>query len=178
MYPGMAARLVGPDGSEVERGEQGELCIAGDQVMTGYFQDPEKTAEAFIELAGGDGVRRFYRTGDLCFYNDLGNLAYCGRLDSQVKVQGHRVELGEIEHFAREFVGHAFVAALLAQAGTAGDSIALFVQGSEEDLEGLEDLLAAQLPSYMVPRQIRAIEEMPLNLNGKIDRVELRRRLE
>ena len=52
------------------------------------------------------------------------------------------------------------------------------MQGSEEDLEGLEELLAAKLPSYMVPRQIRAIEEMPLNLNGKIDRLALRRRLE
>ena len=178
MYPGVSARLVGPDGSEVEKGEQGELCISGDQVMSGYFQDEERTAEAFVELAEGGAVRRFYRTGDLCFHNDLGNLVFCGRLDSQVKVQGHRVELGEIEHFAREHVGHSFVAALLAQAGATADSIALFVQGSDEDLEGLEELLAAKLPSYMVPRQILAIEAMPLNLNGKIDRLALRKRLQ
>ena len=178
MYPGMEARLVGVDGLEVEKGEQGELCVAGDQVMTGYFQDEERTAEAFIELDAGDEIGRFYRTGDLCFRNEKGDLVYCGRLDSQVKVQGHRVELGEIEHFAREHVGHSFVAAILPQAGAAAESIALFVQGDEEDLEGLREFLAEKLPIYMVPREIRAVEEMPLNLNGKIDRLVLRRLLE
>jgi amino acid adenylation domain-containing protein len=178
MYPGMEARLLGPDGAEVPTGEQGELVISGEQVMTGYFQDVERTAEAFIELAEGDSVRPFYRTGDLCFHNEQGDLVYCGRLDSQVKVQGHRVELGEIEHFARQHVGHSFVAAVLPQEGAAAESIALFVQGEETDLEGLETLLAERLPSYMVPREIRAIEEMPLNLNGKIDRLALRQRLE
>ena len=178
MYPGMEARLLGSEGERVPEGEQGELVISGDQVMSGYFQNAEKTAEAFVELAEGDSVRRFYRTGDLCFQNEQGDLVYCGRLDSQVKVQGHRVELGEIEHFAREHVGHSFVAAVLPQAGAAAESIALFVQGKETDLEGLETLLAERLPSYMVPREIRAIEEMPLNLNGKIDRLALRQRLE
>jgi acyl-coenzyme A synthetase/AMP-(fatty) acid ligase len=178
MYPGMEARLLGPDGAEVPTGEQGELVISGEQVMTGYFQDVERTAEAFIELAEGDSVRPFYRTGDLCFHNEQGDLVYCGRLDSQVKVQGHRVELGEIEHFARQHVGHSFVAAVLPKAGAAAESIALFVQGEATDLQGLETLLAERLPSYMVPREIRAIEEMPLNLNGKIDRLALRQRLE
>lgn len=178
MYPGMEARLVGEDGLEAAEGEQGELCVAGDQVMTGYFQDAERTDEAFVELGEGDDVRRFYRTGDLCFRNEQGDLVYCGRLDSQVKVQGHRVELGEIEHFAREYVGHSFVAAILPQAGGAAESIALFVQGPDEELAELKDLLGQKLPSYMVPREIRAVDEMPLNLNGKIDRLALRRRLE
>ena len=178
MYPGMDARLVGRDGLEVAEGGQGELCLAGDQVMTGYFRDSERTGEAFVELGMGDDVRRFYRTGDLCFYNEKGDLVYCGRLDSQVKVQGHRVELGEIEHFTREFVGHSFVAAILPQAGGAAESIALFVQGTVEELAGLKDLLARKLPAYMVPREIKAVDEMPLNLNGKIDRLALRRRLE
>ncbi len=146
--------------------------------MTGYFQDVERTAEAFIELGAGDEIRRFYRTGDLCLRNAQGDLVYCGRLDSQVKVQGHRVELGEIEHFAREHVGHSFVAAILPQAGAAAESIALFIQGTEEDLEGLRELLTEKLPIYMVPREIRAVEAMPLNLNGKIDRLALRRQLE
>ena len=146
--------------------------------MTGYFQDPERTEEAFVELHDGADVKRFYRTGDLCFYNEKGDLVYCGRLDSQVKVQGHRVELGEIEHFAREHVGHSLVSAILPTAGGAAESIALFVQGDDEDLIGLKDLLADKLPSYMVPREIRAITEMPLNLNGKIDRLALRERLE
>ncbi len=178
MYPGMEARLVTSDGVEVEEGSQGELVIAGDQVMSGYFQDPERTAEAFIDLGAGGEVKRFYRTGDLCFRNAHGDLVYCGRLDSQVKIQGHRVELGEIEHFARAHVGHSFVAAILPRAGAAAESIALFIQGSEEDLEGLRELLTEKLPIYMVPREIRAVEAMPLNLNGKIDRLALRQRLE
>ncbi len=178
MYPGMEARLVGEDGLEVAEGEQGELCVAGDQVMTGYYRDAERTAEAFVELDEEEGARVFYRTGDLCFRNKHGDLVYCGRLDSQVKVQGHRVELGEIEHFAREHVGHPFVAAILPQGGAAAMSIALFVQGAGEALDGLRELLAEKLPTYMVPREIRAVEAMPLNLNGKIDRPALRRLLE
>jgi acyl-coenzyme A synthetase/AMP-(fatty) acid ligase len=174
----MKARLVGEDGLEAAEGEQGELCVAGDQVMSGYFQDVERTDEAFVELGESSDAARFYRTGDLCFCNEQGDLVYCGRLDSQVKVQGHRVELGEIEHFAREYVGHSFVAAILPQAGGAAESIALFVQGPDEELAGLKDLLGQKLPSYMVPREIRAVDEMPLNLNGKIDRLALRRRLE
>lgn len=177
MYAGMEGCLVASDGAEVEEGEQGELVIAGDQIMTGYFRDPERSAKAFLELGEGESAKRLYRTGDLCFRNARGDLVYCGRLDSQVKVQGHRVELGEVEHFAREHVGHSFVAAVLPKEGAAADSIALWVQGTDENLEGLHDLLMEKLPPYMVPREIRPIDEMPLNLNGKIDRPALRRLL-
>src|SRR5690606_22940978 len=94
-------------------GDRGELCLAGDQVMSGYWNNPARTSEAFVSLSA-DGMQvSAYRTGDIVYLNGQGNLVYCGRKDSQVKVDGHRIELGEIEHFARLHKGVTNAAAIL-----------------------------------------------------------------
>ena len=86
------------------KGEKGELCICGEQVSPGYWNSPEKNAQAFFEKEWNGLTERFYHTGDLCYIDNEDDLMLYGRLDSQAKIQGYRVELGEIEHHAREYL--------------------------------------------------------------------------
>lgn len=174
--PNVSTYVVSEQGDVVSPGVQGELCLGGSQVTLGYWQDPEKTAEAFRELRVGTVTERVYRTGDLAFVNENGNLVYCGREDAQVKIDGHRVELGEIEFRAREYCGAAPLVAVAAENRAGGLSIHLFVEG-EVDEGGLAVHLADRLPSYMLPKRIHAIEQMLFNLNGKMDRNALKARL-
>lgn len=159
----------------VDEGQSGELLIAGPQVALGYFRDPERTAQAFVEPPGCDEV--YYRTGDrVCRAHPDGPLFYLGRVDDQLKVRGNRLELGEIESALRSATGTDSVAAVgwpLTEAGA--DAIVAFVVGAPGDWGTIRAALAGLLPPYAVPKQVRFVEELPLNPNGKIDRVELRR---
>jgi D-alanine--poly(phosphoribitol) ligase subunit 1 len=159
-------------------GEEGELCVQGPQVMSGYWQNPERTVEAFVHAPGsssGSDASPAYRTGDLVRADPTGSMVWLSRKDFQVKIDGHRIELGEIEAHARELAGTPDVAVVTAQGPGGGMTLALFLaggSGSEGDLaRGLEDLL----PTYMQPRQIQRLPELPLNSNGKVDRPALAR---
>lgn len=161
---------------EVRPGEVGELLLSGPQVVQGYWKDDEATSASFVSVNGS----AYYRTGDRARrpHGD-GPLLYMGRLDDQVKVLGHRVELGEIEAAIREETGIDAVVAVgwpRSPAGAAG--IAAFVADPKIDPSSLRDRLAARLPSYMVPRELRLVRELPLNANGKWDRGALIRSLE
>ena len=152
--------------------EEGELCLIGDQVTLSYWNNPSKTAESFGTTESG---ARFYRTGDLCRSDQAGNVLYLGRIDSQVKIDGHRIELEEIEFRAREFCGDNQVAAV-ANASEAGRHfIILFVESDKRKTEGLAEHLQAHLPAYMLPKEIVAARLFPQNSNGKIDRKMLMR---
>ena len=174
---GETATLVVDDQlREVRPGEVGELLLSGPQVVQGYWKDEDATAASFVCLGGTPR----YRTGDRV-HRPLGDgpLLYMGRLDNQVKVLGHRVELGEIEAVIREETGIDAVVALgwpRSPAGAAG--IAAFVADMNVDAIALRDRLATRLPNYMVPRELRLIPELPLNANGKWDRGALIRVLE
>jgi amino acid adenylation domain-containing protein len=168
--PGTSAYVVDDDGRLCRDGERGELCLAGDQVMAGYWNDREKTAESFVTLSSDGKDISAYRTGDIVYVNEHADLAYCGRKDSQVKIDGHRVELGEIEHFARLHLGGPGAAAVLVKDTSGIDRLRLFVGGEDIDRSSLETYLKAQLPDYMWPSAITVLPELPLNLNGKIDR--------
>jgi acyl-coenzyme A synthetase/AMP-(fatty) acid ligase len=118
---------------------------------------------------------RAYRTGDIAYENAQGNLVYCGRLDSQVKIDGHRIELGEIEYFARRFIGSSTAAVVVTRDNLGAQELKLFVGGSNIDRPGLEECLRENLPQYMLPSSTILLPELPLNLNGKIDRPALER---
>lgn len=177
-YPGMQAIVVDENLEEVEPGAEGELLLAGPQVTLGYWQDPERTAAAFVVPPGRSETH--YRTGDLVRRPAADEpLTYVGRIDNQVKVNGHRVELGEIEHALREASGVDAVVAIgwpRTEAGAAG--VVAFVGGRIEDPDAVRRALAQTLPEYMVPRQIHALDQLPLNPNGKFDRGALTRMLE
>jgi amino acid adenylation domain-containing protein len=168
MYPLMRGVVVDEGMAEVAPGAEGELLLVGPQVTAGYWRDPERTSAAFVPLAG----EVHYRTGDLV-RRPVGDgpIVYLGRIDHQVKITGHRVELGEIEAAIREASGAGQVVAVgwpKTESGYAG--VAAFVSGAAVDPDAIRAALAEQLPPYMVPREIRLLEQMPFLVNGKVDR--------
>src|SRR5437660_8427379 len=108
-------------------GEQGELCIGGSGVGRGYLNRPELTAEKFVPDPLSDASTRLYRTGDVARFLPDGNVEFCGRLDDQVKLHGHRVELGEIESVLREHAGVRDAVVRLLEDGTGGTTLAAYV---------------------------------------------------
>jgi amino acid adenylation domain-containing protein len=156
---------------EVAPGEDGELLLSGPQVTPGYWQDAEKTAAAFVEPPATEGVH--YRTGDRVRRPTGAQdpLVYLGRLDHQIKVMGHRVEIGEIEAALRDASGIDAAIAVgwpLTESGAGG--IVAFLADPEAEVRALREELAERLPEYMVPRRIELLSELPLNANGKFDR--------
>ncbi|MCX4243420.1 amino acid adenylation domain-containing protein [Paraliomyxa miuraensis] len=187
-YPGMEARVVDESLREVAPGDSGELLMTGPQLALGYWDDPERTATAFVTLPGsGPGSepedhpgRTYYRTGDLVRRPREGEpLRFLGRIDSQIKLRGFRVELGEIEAALRQASGLPVAVALgwpVAAPGGA-EAVVAFIDDATIDVNAVLERVAERLPSYMVPREIRVVDRFPLNANGKIDRNELRARL-
>lgn len=159
--------IVDPKNQAVPVGEQGELCLAGAQLTTGYWNNPEKNMEVFFT---GPQGQRFYRTGDICRADADGDMLYVGRLDSQVKIQGFRVELGEIEHHAREFLKNVNAVAVAFQNKMENTEIALFIETDAFEKLPLLDYLRTKIPYYMMPTHVGFNREFPLNSNGKIDR--------
>jgi amino acid adenylation domain-containing protein len=176
--PGMEPLVVDESLRPVPEGEPGELLLTGPQMTPGYWQDPDKTAAAFVTPRGQ--IRRYYRTGDrVRLARRGGPLLYLGRVDHQIKVRGHRVELGEIEAVVREESGLQGVVAVgwpRTASGVAG--VEVFVEAETAVAEDLVPRLAKRLPDYMVPRTIHVMDRLPLNANGKYDRKGLVSRLE
>jgi len=156
----------------VGTGEKGELCLSGRQLTPGYWRNPEKTRDAFFLHDG----HTYYRTGDICFSDPDGDLMYCGRLDHQVKIQGYRVELSEIEHHVREITGLNQIAAVTCPDAAGNTTIHLFLENYRGEIPDLIAGLKTRVPPYMIPAKIATLEAMPLNVNGKIDRPALSRR--
>ncbi|MAG30559.1 MAG: thioester reductase [Deltaproteobacteria bacterium] len=177
-YPAMEVLVVGDDLREVAPGETGELLMTGPQLTPGYWQDPEKTAAAFITPPERDRIH--YRTGDRVRRGDgKSPMVYLGRMDNQIKIQGYRVELGEIEAAIRDEAGVEVAIAIGWPVTAAGaDSVVVFVSDENLDRADLVARAKARLPSYMAPREIRHIDTFPLNSNGKVDRKALRSLLE
>ncbi len=177
-FAGLDVMLTDPALHEVAAGEPGELLVTGDQVTLGYWNDTERTEAAFVTPPGTSAT--YYRTGDLVTRRTAdAPLSYLGRLDHQVKILGHRVELLEIEAALRVATGRDSVAAVAwPRTGSGAAGVVAFVAGGPVDAARVRTVLASRLPPYMVPRQIREIPELPLNSNGKIDRRALEALLE
>ena len=176
-YPGMEASVVDADLREVAPGDVGELLMTGPQLSLGYWQDPERTAAAFVTPPGRDAV--FYRTGDRVRrpHGDA-PLVYLGRVDHQIKVQGYRVELGEVEATLREIAGVDVAVAIGWPENPGGaDGIVVFLGTGVPDAQAVLREARTRLPAYMAPREIRLVREFPLNANGKVDRRALRETL-
>ncbi|HVR99811.1 MAG TPA: amino acid adenylation domain-containing protein [Thermoanaerobaculia bacterium] len=150
-------------------GVAGELCVAGDGLALGYWNDPELTTAKFVDHPVRPG-ERLYRTGDRARWLPDGDLLLLGRVDRQVKVRGNRIELGEVEERLRALPGVA--AAVVLDRRTADGDICLcayMVPRGETDAVRLREELAAVLPDFMVPSYFVLLPELPLNANGKVD---------
>ena len=169
-YPEMEAIVVDEELMPVLEGEAGELLMTGPQLTLGYLEGEEKTKKAFVIPPGES--RTFYRTGDRVVRDHPdGPLLYVGRVDNQIKVQGYRVELGEIEAKIRAAAGADVAIAAGYPVGPQGaESVIAFVSQSDKDESDVRAELANSLPSYMQPRELIPVAEFPLNANGKVDR--------
>lgn len=155
----------------IEMGEIGEICVRGTSLALGYYNNPEKTAEAFVQNPLNKAYPEIiYRTGDLAKYNVQGEIIYISRKDFQIKHMGHRIELGEIEIAVSSLEKITLCCCVY---DSVKSKLVLFYQGQTDKkfiIEGIKSLL----PNYMIPNKFIQISEMPLNTNGKIDRLKLR----
>jgi non-ribosomal peptide synthetase component F len=169
-YPNMKTRIVDDELQPVDPGQAGELLMAGPQLSLGYWEDAEKTKTAFVQPPGTRET--YYRTGDRVVRRETGApLLYLGRVDNQIKVQGYRVELGEIEAIIREQAETDVAVSMGYPVGATGaEGIVAFISKAGCDLGKLKNGLQQKLPSYMQPSEIYHVEAFPLNANGKVDR--------
>ncbi len=177
-YPKMKVLVADEELREVKPGETGELLMTGPQMSPGYWEDSEKTAAAFLVPPGRREV--YYRTGDRVRRPVReGPLVYLGRVDFQVKVLGHRVELGEIESVVRDSCGRDGVIAVGWPTTPSGaGAVEVFIEGPPQDVEGIRRTVALLLPDYMVPRRVHFLPQIPKNVNGKFNRRQLIEMLE
>lgn len=164
--------------NSVPVGVAGELCIAGDGVGAGYLNRPELTKERFVpnpfatELNGHGKI--LYKSGDLARWREDGEIEYLGRIDTQIKIRGLRVELGEIESQISAFDGIKLAAATDKKDSNGRQYlVGYYTSKVEIDENELRKHLSAKLPKYMVPNYFIRLEEMPLTSSGKTDRKKL-----
>lgn len=167
--------LIGEDGKRVREGETGEIYLRGTCVTLGYFNNPEKTGEAFVQNPLQSAYpETVYRTGDLGYINRHGELVFVSRRDAQIKHMGHRIELGEIEAAANECTEVARSCVLYDKEA---QRIRMYYTGTVGE-EALMEHLRTYLPRYMLPAVCKRLEVMPLTPNGKLDRRALAERVE
>jgi D-alanine--poly(phosphoribitol) ligase subunit 1 len=180
-YPleGGILKIVDDKNNEVKDGEKGELLALSKSISKGYFNNEEMTSKVFFtEVINGQTIRG-YKTGDMAYY-DNGILYYCGRKDFQIKLNGFRIEIEDIENNLRKVSNINNCVVLPVYKDEKISHLASFVTLKEANgLSSLKnsilikDELKKYIPSYMVPRNIKVIKEFPININGKIDRKKL-----
>ncbi|MEY5014438.1 MAG: D-alanine--poly(phosphoribitol) ligase, subunit 1, partial [Verrucomicrobiota bacterium] len=173
--PGTRILICGEDGMPVAEGERGEIVIVGPNVSPGYLNRPELTGKVFGQRAEG----RFYRTGDWGRVRE-GQVFFEGRMDGQIKLNGYRIELGDMEANLRGLEEVADAVVLPVQKGGKVDSLAAFVvlsgakEGSDFEVTAkLKARLGERVPVYMVPRKFIYKDAFPMTPNGKADRRKL-----
>ena len=167
--------LLDENNKEPALGEQGEICVRGTSLTLGYYRNPEKTSEAFVQNPLNDIYPELiYRTGDLGKYNARGELEFAGRKDYQIKHMGHRIELGEIEVIVNM---HPQVSTACCIFDNEKKKIVLYYVGQVET-GAVAAYIKEKLPRYMVPNVIKTLEQMPLTPNGKINRNLLKQQYE
>lgn len=161
-------------------GVAGEIYLAGDGLSPGYLNRPDLTAERFMPVSlPGRPPRRMYRTGDRGRWTEDGNIEYLGRLDTQVKLRGYRIELSEVENAALQYPAVYQAAALARDDPGVGRRLALYIAlrssagEVQAEVQALRQSLGERLPVYMLPGIIQVVERMPLNPNGKVDHAAL-----
>lgn len=164
--------VVNKAGQRVPMGAAGELWAAGAQVSGGYLNQPDKTAQAFIKNPFEQGdYACVYRTGDIVRYREDGEIEFVGRKDGQVKIRGFRIELKEVEAIIRSYPGISNVTVQAFDLEAGGKALCAYIVAQEKiDIAALNAFIAADKPPYMVPAVTMQIDEIPLNVNQKVDK--------
>lgn len=170
----MKAIILNENNELCKKGEQGELCIGGTGIAMGYWNAPEITAKAFIQNPLNNKYHdRIYRTGDLVYEAEDGNIIFIGRADSQIKLRGNRIELGDIEAAAAAMDG---IKSCCAMFNSEKEEIVLFLETDEKIVQRKFNMeLKKYIPAYMVPQRIVSMSVFPHTPSGKIDRQTLKK---
>ena len=168
--------ILTADNRLAETNEQGELCVRGSSLAMGYYNDPEKTAKVFVQNPLNSHYPEIiYRTGDVVYRNERGEIMFVGRKDFQIKHSGYRIELGEIENAAS---GTGLVKTVCVLYNQEQKEIVMFYQ--TEDYLNIGEFRKRMLqfvPKYMLPTKYFRLKDMPLSANGKIDRMKLQKQI-
>ncbi|PKH87461.1 AMP-binding protein [Colwellia sp. Bg11-28] len=186
--PGLSAILVTDNQKITSANTLAELYLAGDQLVDGYFQDADKTQQAFITLATlnsnmAEAPIRYYRTGDIVYYDEQQNIVFHGRNDHQFKISGHRVEAAEIEDAIVNFSNDITWCVVSTQTEIAGNTkIMAFIEtalisnpaqhsddSNQQMISQLRKHCLQHLPAYMVPDEFNLYACLPRNISGKVD---------
>ncbi len=166
-FPNSGVFLLDEDNKIPPVGEIGEICVRGTGVALGYYRNPERTAEAFVQNPLNDMYpERIYRTGDLARLNEKGEFVFAGRKDYQIKHMGHRIELGEIEAVVNL---HKDVQIACCLFNSESKKIFLYYSG-EVSTKEMNAYIKEKLPRYMIPHVIAQLDALPRLPNGKLDR--------
>ncbi len=180
--PTYTAMILDENRRPVPPGADGELAIGGIGVARGYLNRPDLTADKFIEHPVDPSLGRIYRTGDLARFQEDGEIVYLGRADDEVKIRGHRVDLGEIESVMMRDPEVPTAAVKHLKGGTAGDELAAYLVITDPDrpaaqvtelLNRVHEAMRETLPPYMVPAYMETISELPMLPSGKVARKNL-----
>ncbi|MDA3969554.1 AMP-binding protein [Helicobacter ibis] len=155
------------NGKEVENGEMGEIWISGDQVALGYLDDEPKTNEKFIHINN----KNYYKTGDIGIKKQIGNellYCYCGRIDDQVKIQGYRIELLEVDLKLSKITNLPSIAVVITENGI--NKLIGVIEAIEINQAEILAKCKEEMPNFMIPSKFVTLERFPINANGKIDR--------
>ena len=164
--------ILNDDNNLAEQGQTGELCVRGSSLALGYYNNPEQTALSFVQNPLNNAFPEIiYRTGDLVHINELGEIMFDGRKDFQIKHQGYRIELAEIENAvqALDEIKHACVLYQKEKKAI----VLVFEASSKVTPKQLRQALQSRLPKYMLPTVFVELDALPQNPNGKIDRQKL-----
>ncbi|MDR0368205.1 MAG: AMP-binding protein [Bacteroidales bacterium] len=166
--------IADENGQALPAESKGEVCISGKQVFSGYFKDEEKNKTVFFKR---DNIT-CYRSGDMAFSNEEGYFFFLGRKDFQIKIDGYRIDLLEIEHHIRTITDNRYLVSVVSFAGNTNHGIGVAIKSEPFDTKELMEQLKLLLPKYMIPSRFVFLPEMPLNNNGKIDKQALQSLLE
>lgn len=156
------------DDNEVcEVNEKGEICVSGIGISSGYWNSVEMNKTKFIPIFNGQAT--MYRTGDIGYKDNNGCIWYCGRLDNQVKIRGNRVEIFDVEKNILEYDGIYQVAVIAKKDKYNDNYLVCYLTNKEINIDDLDSFLKNRLPSFMIPKWYKVIDQFPLSINKKID---------
>ena len=172
-------RIVDENGNDVKEREKGELIITGDSISKGYLNNEEMNKKSFFKINENGKIINGYRTGDIGYF-DNGVIHFCGRADFQIKLYGYRIELEDIENNIRKVSNVKNVVVVpIVKDGVINNLMAYITLKENNGLTSLKNSIAIKnelknlIPSYMIPRTIKIIDDFPRNTSGKIDRKQL-----
>jgi len=179
MHNHFSYMILDQDQNPVDKGTVGELWIGGPCVGLGYYANPEETEKRFHQDPRHNRYRSIcYRSGDLVREDAQGRLWFHGRIDNQVKIRGHRIELEEVDLVIQSIPGVRRAATVVLAAAEGGELNVAFVADRPITAEEIYGLCKEKLPVYMQPARIFQLDELPQNANGKLDRPATRALLE